>query len=107
MFNDTIKSDGYLIEDIEEKLNVPAIQAFLGTGETDMAKLWETLIARIEGREPIIVEEEEIPDEDTSYAPSAFSVEDTSSTTTETPFSVAAPSTPTKSKKKGRPKRHK
>lgn len=54
VFNDTIKSDGYLIKDIEEALNVDAIQIYLSTEETDMQLLWSLLVDKIEGR--IVIE---------------------------------------------------
>ncbi len=40
-----IQSDGYSVKDVEQALNVDAIQQKLGTNETDMAKLWELLIS--------------------------------------------------------------
>lgn len=50
--NNVIKSDGYEIKDIEEKLNVDALQKFLVTDETDMAKLFDMLISCIENPIP-------------------------------------------------------
>lgn len=46
-----IKSDGYNIKEIEEALNIDAIQNYLGVQETDMMTLWMWLIDKIEGRE--------------------------------------------------------
>lgn len=54
VFNNEIKSDGFIFEEVEAALTVPAIQRFLDSGEVDMPILWEQLVARIEGREPII-----------------------------------------------------
>lgn len=51
--NDYVQEDGYIVKDIEEALNVDAIQKFLNSQETDMAILWDNLIAKIEGREII------------------------------------------------------
>lgn len=47
----TIKSDGYNIKEIEAALNVDAIQTYLDTQEADMTKLWVGLVNKIEGRE--------------------------------------------------------
>lgn len=49
-----IKNDGYTIKDVEEALNIDAIQEFLGVKVTDMAILWNLLVAKIEGREEVI-----------------------------------------------------
>lgn len=51
VFNNTVKSDGYVIKDIEEALNVDAIQYYLEVNETDMLTLWMWMIDKIEGRE--------------------------------------------------------
>lgn len=51
VFDNQIKSDGYLIKDVEEALNIDAIQAYIGTQETDMMTLWLWLIDKVEGRE--------------------------------------------------------
>lgn len=51
VFNNTIKSDGYVIKEIEEALNIDAIQKFVETEETDMQKIWTMLVDKIEGRE--------------------------------------------------------
>lgn len=62
-----IVSDGYKIEDVEAALNVDAIQNYLGSDETDMAVLWDQLLASFEPKpvpeelvivsETIVVEE--------------------------------------------------
>lgn len=41
-----IKSDGYNIKEIEEALNVDALQTYLSTDESDMTKLWERLVEK-------------------------------------------------------------
>lgn len=46
-----IKSDGYVVKEIEEALNIDAIQTYLEVTETDMMTLWLWLIDKIEGRE--------------------------------------------------------
>lgn len=46
--NNVIKNDGYVIKDIEERLNVDALQKYLVTDETDMAKLFDMLVQCIE-----------------------------------------------------------
>jgi hypothetical protein len=42
--DNVVVSDGYLIKDVEEALNIDALQKKLGTDETDMQILWEYLI---------------------------------------------------------------
>lgn len=54
VFDDIVKNDGYLIKDIEEKLNLDSIQKYLGTEVTDFAELWTMLVDKIEGRFPIV-----------------------------------------------------
>ena len=49
VFNDTIKSDGYLIQDIEGALSLDAMQHYLDTEETNAAVLWTMLVDKIEG----------------------------------------------------------
>lgn len=51
VFNNTIKSDGYLVKDVEQALNIDALQEYLGTHETDMMILWMWLVEKIEGKE--------------------------------------------------------
>ncbi len=51
VFNDTIKSDGYLIKDIESALTLDSLQKYFGVTETNLAVLWSFLIDRIEGRD--------------------------------------------------------
>lgn len=50
VFDNQIKSDGYLVKEIEEALNIDAIQKYLGVAETDMLTLWMWLIEKIEDR---------------------------------------------------------
>lgn len=57
-----IVDDGYKIEDVERCLNLDAIEKYTGVEQTDMATLWDLMVAKIEGRvsEPVpevIVEE--------------------------------------------------
>jgi hypothetical protein len=49
--SNVIVSDGYSIKEIENALNIDAMQAYLETKEQDPSKLWDMLIAKIEGRE--------------------------------------------------------
>jgi len=58
--NNQVIDDGYKIEDVERALNVDAIQKYVGVDQTDMATLWELMIAKIEGRtepvpEPVVI----------------------------------------------------
>lgn len=46
----TIKSDGYIIKEVEEALNIDALQKYIETTETDMAMLWIWLVEKIEGK---------------------------------------------------------
>lgn len=50
VYANTIKSDGYLVHDIENALTLNAMQKFLGSDETDGNILWEYLINKIENR---------------------------------------------------------
>ena len=56
--DNVIISDGFLIKDVEEALNIDAIQIYLDVHETDMLNLWHMLIDKIEGRpiEPINID---------------------------------------------------
>lgn len=49
--DNVISNDGYKVKDIEEALNIDALQTYLNTQEADMTKLWVMLINKIEGRE--------------------------------------------------------
>ena len=51
VFDNQIKSDGYLVKEVEEALNIDAIQKYLGVSETNMTTLWTWLVDKIEGRE--------------------------------------------------------
>jgi len=48
--NNRVVSDGYLIKDIETALNVEALQKYLESNETDLAKLFFILVETIENR---------------------------------------------------------
>lgn len=48
--NNEVVKDGYLISDIENALNIDALQKWLNTDETDFLVLWDWLIASAEGR---------------------------------------------------------
>ncbi len=47
VFDNTIKSDGYLVKDIETKLTKEAIKAHLESDENEMAILWHDFIKSI------------------------------------------------------------
>jgi hypothetical protein len=46
-----IKSDGYVIAEIDSILTVDALQKYIGTQETDIVKLWNWMVDKVEGRE--------------------------------------------------------
>lgn len=50
VFSNTIKSDGYMVQDIEGALTVKAMQDYLGSTETDKDTLAQMLIDVMEGR---------------------------------------------------------
>lgn len=66
VFANTIKSDGYLLKDIEDTLTLHNLQNYLGTTETDHTVLWNYLVDKIEGKNiqlvdiPVKVIKEEI-----------------------------------------------
>lgn len=66
--DNTIKSDGYLIKEVEEALNVDALQKYLETEETDMKVLWTLLVNKIEGK---VVEVPVIQEIGTNTTPNA------------------------------------
>jgi len=42
--DNVVVSDGYLIKEVEQALNLDAMQRVLNTSETDMAILWDILV---------------------------------------------------------------
>jgi len=50
VFDNQIKFDGYLVQDIEEKLNVDAIQRYCETNELDMLLLWTWMVEKAQGK---------------------------------------------------------
>jgi len=56
VFGDQIKADGYLVREVEEALNIDALQKYLGTTEVDMIVLWDSMVDKIEGRLPDIIQ---------------------------------------------------
>lgn len=46
--DNTIQSDGFLIKEVEEALNVDALQKYLGSEETDMKILFDMLAKKVE-----------------------------------------------------------
>lgn len=59
VFSNTIKSDGYLIKDIDEAITLNGLQKYLGTTETDFTILWNYLIDKIEGRNIVLIDKVE------------------------------------------------
>ncbi len=52
-----VRDDGYVIGDIESALTVERMQAYLGNKSIDEHVLFETLVAKAEGREVEVVAE--------------------------------------------------
>lgn len=48
VFSNTIKSDGYLIADIDNAITVSSMQAYLGSKETDSNVLFELLVNKFQ-----------------------------------------------------------
>lgn len=55
-----VVDDGYNIHEIENALNIPAMQAYLDSDETDFFKLFEMTVDKIEGRLPVVSENQPI-----------------------------------------------
>lgn len=53
VFANEVKSDGYLVKDIEEKLTKEAMQAKLDTAEEDFAVLFDMLVTKYEYVAPV------------------------------------------------------
>lgn len=116
VFNNTIKSDGYDIKEVEVALSVGALQAHLQTSETDIATLLDQLVGTIEGTyivTPIV----EVPQTenfevvslivgDKKFVPEAPPVVMGGPVTVEQVVEEAKPTPPPK-KKLGRPKKDK
>lgn len=49
--NNEVISDGYKIFDVENALNLDALQRYLNSDETDFVILWNLLVAKTEGKE--------------------------------------------------------
>lgn len=62
VFNNVVQSDGYDIKDVEQALNLDALQKKFNTTETDLAVLWEWLVngkpefSASQGTEPISID---------------------------------------------------
>jgi len=52
-----VESDGYKIEDVERALNIDALQKYTGSESTDMQVLFDLMVAKAEGKYPILVTE--------------------------------------------------
>ncbi len=59
--DNVVVQDGYKVQDVESALNIDAIQQYIGVEHTDMATLWDLLVAKIEGRE-VVDEVDAAPD---------------------------------------------
>lgn len=55
VFNNEIQSDGFLIHEVEAALSVEALQAFLGTRETDHITLWNEMVYRAENPDEVFI----------------------------------------------------
>lgn len=56
----SIKSDGYFIKDIELALTRDSLQMFLNTDESELSVLFEMMVNKVEGKEPIMPVEIEV-----------------------------------------------
>lgn len=45
-----VVDDGYNLKDIENALSVPSLQTYLGSTETDVFKLFQMIVDKMEGR---------------------------------------------------------
>ena len=50
VFNNEVKSDGYVLSEVEGALNIDAIQKYTGSNSSDFQVLWDTMVAKAEGR---------------------------------------------------------
>lgn len=48
-----IVSDGYKVEDIDAKLTPEAIQEYVGVENSDMEIVWDMMVDKIQGNEPV------------------------------------------------------
>ena len=51
VFANTVKSDGFLIEDIEKALTKQALQKYLHTTKSDLAVLFDMMVNKVQGIE--------------------------------------------------------
>jgi len=56
VFANTIKSDGYLIKDVEAALTLNKLQNYLGTSETDHTVLWNYLVDKMDGKNVVLID---------------------------------------------------
>lgn len=52
---DIVADDGYNVHDMERQINVPAMQAYLNSSETDLMILFKNTIDKAEGREYVAI----------------------------------------------------
>lgn len=64
-----VVDDGYILQDVENALKVASLQNYLKSTETDVTKLFQTLVDKMEGREtpPIVIPEEVVYSEYEAY----------------------------------------
>jgi hypothetical protein len=58
VFSNTIKSDGYLIADIDKAITVSSMQSYLGSKETDSNVLFDMLVNKFEPKPEVVAQGE-------------------------------------------------
>ncbi len=53
VFDNQVKSDGYVIADVEAALGIDAIQKWTGSESTDFQVLWDMMVAKAEGKDKV------------------------------------------------------
>lgn len=49
--DNVVQNDGYRIQDVESKLSVDALQAYLGVDSTDLSELMDMLVLKVQGKD--------------------------------------------------------
>lgn len=62
VFSNTIKNDGYLVQDIEAALTIEAMQKYLGSEHTDRELLAGMLVNKVEAQPELVVTGTPIPE---------------------------------------------
>lgn len=60
VFNNEVVKDGYVLGEIEAALNIDAIQKYVVSDNTDMAILWDMMVAKAEGKEYVAPEKPKV-----------------------------------------------